>query len=373
MTRILPWIGNAPSIGKSSTVTTWTWLPAIEPSFRQNTIFTKRSCKHRARRATNTPGSNTYQGKVMLRQSILSILHVSISITRLGWRHWEENRLRLQPGSVPSSTRAGVPSVRRLRRSRPRSSLTRRPTRFISAARAPVCSRARTAAPRLWRSTTAWVEASSQAWQSRPIIRTWFTPTRNSTASTGPAMAGLIGRAAIGVASPCWRIRPHPNTLYSASGPFDYVQKSTDGGKTWSLCRRRAGRGFDNCPGDGPPQQQRAVCGRQRAGPVQINGWCRTWKPITTNTNITALLVDPDNSRVVYAGTDGHGVYKSTNGGRSFARVGSPKVATSSRLPRAVKPCLPEPPPRVSPRVSMAAGPGKTGCHGGHWQRTQRR
>ncbi|TMJ56773.1 MAG: hypothetical protein E6G85_00495 [Alphaproteobacteria bacterium] len=40
------------------------------------------------------------------------------------------------------------------------------------------------------------------------------------------------------------------------------------------------------------------------------------------------ILVDADNSNVVYAGTDGHGVFRSTNGGRSFVRIGSPRVTS---------------------------------------------
>jgi hypothetical protein len=37
-------------------------------------------------------------------------------------------------------------------------------------------------------------------------------------------------------------------------------------------------------------------------------------------------MVDPDDGNIVYAGSNGDGVYKSTDGGNSFARVGSPAV-----------------------------------------------
>ena len=37
-------------------------------------------------------------------------------------------------------------------------------------------------------------------------------------------------------------------------------------------------------------------------------------------------LIDPDDGNVVYAGANGNGVFKSTDGGMSFVRVGSPRV-----------------------------------------------
>jgi photosystem II stability/assembly factor-like uncharacterized protein len=118
----------------------------------------------------------------------------------------------------------------------------------------------------------------------------------------------------------------NPNTLYSASGPFDYVQKSTDGGNNWFYVAEGLGEASVSTLAMDPHNSNLLYAGGSGQALFKSTDGAATWTPITINTNITALLVDPDNSNVIYAGTDGHGVYKSTNGGKSFARVGSPKV-----------------------------------------------
>ena len=120
----------------------------------------------------------------------------------------------------------------------------------------------------------------------------------------------------------------NPNTLYSASGPFDYVQKSTDGGNSWSYAADGLGEASVSSLAMDPHNSNVLYAGGSGQALFKSTDGAATWTPITINTNITALLVDPDNSNVIYAGTDGRGVYKSTNGGRSFARVGSPKVGS---------------------------------------------
>ncbi len=49
------------------------------------------------------------------------------------------------------------------------------------------------------------------------------------------------------------------------------------------------------------------------------------WSRIDVDSTVWSLLVDPSNGNVVYAGTNGNGVYKSIDGGASFARIGSPR------------------------------------------------
>ena len=44
------------------------------------------------------------------------------------------------------------------------------------------------------------------------------------------------------------------------------------------------------------------------------------------DTTVWQLIVDPMDSNVVYAGSNGNGVYKSTDAGATFARIGSPHV-----------------------------------------------
>jgi photosystem II stability/assembly factor-like uncharacterized protein len=120
----------------------------------------------------------------------------------------------------------------------------------------------------------------------------------------------------------------NPGTLYSASGPFDYVQKSTDGGHTWFYVADGLGEASVSTLAMDPHNSNVLYAGGSGQALFKSTDGAATWTPITINTNITALLVDPDNSNVIYAGTDGHGVYKSTNGGKSFARVGSPKATS---------------------------------------------
>jgi photosystem II stability/assembly factor-like uncharacterized protein len=120
----------------------------------------------------------------------------------------------------------------------------------------------------------------------------------------------------------------NPNILYSASGPFDYVQKSTDGGDTWSYAADGLGEASIFALAIDLHNSNVLYAGSIGQGAYKSTDGAATWTRITIDTNVSALLVDPDNSNVIYAGTDGHGVYKSTNGGRSFARVGSPKVTS---------------------------------------------
>jgi photosystem II stability/assembly factor-like uncharacterized protein len=118
----------------------------------------------------------------------------------------------------------------------------------------------------------------------------------------------------------------NPSTLYSASGPFDYLQKSTDGGDTWFYVAEGLGEASISTLAIDPHNSSVLYAGGNGRALFKSTDGAATWIPIAINADITALLVDPDNSNVVYAGTDGHGVYKSTNGGRIFERVGSPKV-----------------------------------------------
>ena len=59
----------------------------------------------------------------------------------------------------------------------------------------------------------------------------------------------------------------------------------------------------------------------------QVNSGLPTWYSdmfaYNFNTSITSLAIDPNNSNIVYAGTDGAGVYKSTNGGSSWHAINS--------------------------------------------------
>ena len=48
--------------------------------------------------------------------------------------------------------------------------------------------------------------------------------------------------------------------------------------------------------------------------------------PLDIDSTVWACFVDPSDGNIVYAGSNGDGVYKSTDAGATFARVGSPEV-----------------------------------------------
>ena len=118
----------------------------------------------------------------------------------------------------------------------------------------------------------------------------------------------------------------NPNILYSSSGPFDYVMKSTDGGGTWFYAANGLGEASVFTLAIDPHNSNVLYAGSQGQGAFKSVDGAVTWTPINVDPFINALLVDPDNGNIVYAGSDRHGIYKSTDGGRSFARVGSPRI-----------------------------------------------
>jgi photosystem II stability/assembly factor-like uncharacterized protein len=119
-----------------------------------------------------------------------------------------------------------------------------------------------------------------------------------------------------------------PKVMYGASGPIDYLLKTTDGGETWSYVADGLGDASVFAIAIDPRNSNVLYAGSAGQGAFKSVDAGTTWKPISIDSNVNVILVDPDNSNIVYAGTDGHGVFKSVNGGRSFARIGSPKVTS---------------------------------------------
>jgi photosystem II stability/assembly factor-like uncharacterized protein len=118
----------------------------------------------------------------------------------------------------------------------------------------------------------------------------------------------------------------NPNVMYGASGPFDYLLKTTDGGNTWSYSADGLGEALVFVIAIDPHDSDVLFAGSSGQGAFKSTDAGATWKAISADTNVNAILVDPDDGNVVYVGSDRHGVLKSTDGGRSFVRIGSPAV-----------------------------------------------
>lgn len=118
----------------------------------------------------------------------------------------------------------------------------------------------------------------------------------------------------------------NPNVMYGASGPFDYLMKTTDGGNTWSYAADGLGEALVFTIAIDPHDSNVIYAGSTGQGAFKSTNAGASWKPINADSNINAILVDPDDGNIVYVGSDRHGVLKSINGGRSFVRIGSPRV-----------------------------------------------
>ncbi len=107
---------------------------------------------------------------------------------------------------------------------------------------------------------------------------------------------GIQARAVYGLA-----VDPaNCNTLYAATDRGLY--KSTDGGNSW----RSSGLN--------------SVLAAQAPG-VAAPPFAKADGGSASSTLVSAVTIDPNNSQVIYATTWGQGVYKSTNGGASWAQI----------------------------------------------------
>ena len=76
-------------------------------------------------------------------------------------------------------------------------------------------------------------------------------------------------------------------------------------------------------PGDRPGDAGHPLCG-DKGRRVQEHEWRRDWGAVNTgltDTFVIALAIDPATPAILYAGTNGGGVFKSTNGGGNWHMV----------------------------------------------------
>jgi photosystem II stability/assembly factor-like uncharacterized protein len=118
----------------------------------------------------------------------------------------------------------------------------------------------------------------------------------------------------------------NPNIVYAGGSPSGGIFKTTDGGQTSFPALKGLGVGAVFALAIDPKHSSVLYAGTQGGGAYKSTNGAASWKHLKIDPTVSALLVDPDNSNIVYAGTNGHGVFKSTNAGATFARVGSPTV-----------------------------------------------
>jgi len=122
-----------------------------------------------------------------------------------------------------------------------------------------------------------------------------------------------------------------PNTIYIGA-PAGGIWKSTDGGQNWVILNDQLGViGVSDIAID--PNDSEIIyiaTGDDDAGDTYSVGvmkttdgglnWNTTGLTLTGNSRVSKVVLDPDNSQIVYAATNS-GLYKSSNGGTSFSVV----------------------------------------------------
>jgi photosystem II stability/assembly factor-like uncharacterized protein len=132
-----------------------------------------------------------------------------------------------------------------------------------------------------------------------------------------------------------------PTTLYAGTGgsSFEFpsssggVFKSTDGGASWSSAGLADAAITVLAIDPAKSSTLYAGTGTDPSAPQGFRGMFKstdggaTWLPINNGlaglfdvrSSITALVIDPQNSNILYAGTSGGGVFRSIDGGTNWS------------------------------------------------------
>jgi photosystem II stability/assembly factor-like uncharacterized protein len=115
-----------------------------------------------------------------------------------------------------------------------------------------------------------------------------------------------------------------PETVYAGTMRPGGVFKSTDGGSTWErrdvALRYRDSWVVRTLVVD-PESPQAIYAGTDRGVVVKSTDGADSWSVILTTDGVNALALDPASLETVYAA--GAGVFRSTNGGRMWRRLGT--------------------------------------------------
>ena len=118
----------------------------------------------------------------------------------------------------------------------------------------------------------------------------------------------------------------NPAIVYvgTAESPPDNLFKSTNGGSNWTPSRTGLPNGIVGALAVDPQDTIHRLC-RYPVRAVQKHQWRRcNWTPMnngftpSSTPSILALVIDPQNTSTVYAGTGGFGVFKSIDGGANW-------------------------------------------------------
>ncbi|MEW6366288.1 MAG: hypothetical protein AB1714_16805 [Acidobacteriota bacterium] len=138
-----------------------------------------------------------------------------------------------------------------------------------------------------------------------------------------------------------------PTTVYAAREDGVCAAKSTDGGSTWTCMLVVGTESWDLSWGlaldPGSPSTVYACEGRTSKKLWKSTDRGESWNTIMKGRAVSCLLVSPTASNVLYAGTQGQGVYRSTNGGKTWLPMSRGLGRPASRYVRALASSSAEP------------------------------
>lgn len=118
----------------------------------------------------------------------------------------------------------------------------------------------------------------------------------------------------------------NPQVLYVGTAKNGGLWKTVDGGDSWFP----ASEGFADTAvysiAIDPRHHNVLYAGTLGYGAFRSSDGGDHWTALAIDSSVWSLLVDPDNSNIVYAGSNGKGVFRSADAGVTFTRVGSPAV-----------------------------------------------
>lgn len=119
-----------------------------------------------------------------------------------------------------------------------------------------------------------------------------------------------------------------PDTLFA--GTVERIYKSEDGGASWVQVGRGMREGVTTFALAIDGQQPGHIYAGTTAGIYRSDNDGETWKLITADSldsTVTALAIRPDDSAILYAGTEHSGLYVSLDAGEHWSRDGLPETS----------------------------------------------